>query len=95
MGKALQNQEKPAQPKSETNALAPWKISITNRKRIPPIQSSTDTHLHLWHSAMGERLKFQHRNSPALSILNAPWYIHNRRFHEDLKMNTGLSEIKK
>jgi hypothetical protein len=53
-GKAHQNQKKPAQPKSETNALAPWKkISIINRKQIPPIQSSTQTHLDLRPSAMG------------------------------------------
>jgi hypothetical protein len=29
------------------------------------------------------------------SILNAPWYIDNHRIHEDLQMNTVLSEIKK
>jgi hypothetical protein len=29
------------------------------------------------------------------SILNAPWYINNHRIHEDLQMNTVLSEIKK
>jgi hypothetical protein len=28
-------------------------------------------------------------------ILNAPWYINNQSFHEDLQMNTVLSEIKK
>jgi hypothetical protein len=28
------------------------------------------------------------------SILNAPWYIHNHRIHEDLQMNTVLSKIK-
>jgi hypothetical protein len=29
------------------------------------------------------------------SILNSPWYINNPRIHEDLRMNTVLSEIKK
>jgi hypothetical protein len=29
------------------------------------------------------------------SILNAPWYVNNCRIHEDLQMNTVLSEIKK
>jgi hypothetical protein len=28
------------------------------------------------------------------SILNASWYINNHRIHEDLQMNTVLSEIK-
>jgi hypothetical protein len=28
------------------------------------------------------------------SVLNAPWYINNHRIHEDLQMNTVLSEIK-
>jgi hypothetical protein len=26
---------------------------------------------------------------------NAPWYVNNHRIHEDLQMNTMLSEIKK
>jgi hypothetical protein len=29
------------------------------------------------------------------SILNAPWYINTHRIHEDLQMNTVLSDIKK
>jgi hypothetical protein len=29
------------------------------------------------------------------SIPHAPWYINNHRMHEDLQMNTVLSEIKK
>jgi hypothetical protein len=29
------------------------------------------------------------------SILNAPWFINNHRIHEDLQMNTALSEMKK
>jgi hypothetical protein len=29
------------------------------------------------------------------SILNDPWYINNHRIHEDLQINTVLSEIKK
>jgi hypothetical protein len=35
----------------------------------------------------------QHFQSKALrAILNAPWYINNHRIHEDLHMNTVLSE---
>jgi hypothetical protein len=29
------------------------------------------------------------------SILNAPWSINNHRIHEELQMNTMLSEIRK
>jgi hypothetical protein len=47
MGKAHQNQEKPAQPKSETYALTTQEISIINRKQIPLIQSNTQTHMDL------------------------------------------------
>jgi hypothetical protein len=37
---------------------------------------------------------FQRFQSKALrSILIAPWYINNHRIHEDLQMNTVLSEI--
>jgi hypothetical protein len=35
------------------------------------------------------------QSKPLRSILNAPWYINNHRTHEDLQMNTLLSEIKK
>jgi hypothetical protein len=34
------------------------------------------------------------KSKPLRSILNTPWYIKNHRIHEDLKMNTALSEIK-
>jgi hypothetical protein len=48
MVKAHQNQKKPSQPKTEINALAtPEKINSINRKQIPPIQSSTQTHMDL------------------------------------------------
>jgi hypothetical protein len=76
MGKAHKNQKKPAQPKSETNALTPWKINTINSKQTPPIQSS-QTHLDLRNSAMGDSLSFQHRNPPALPIQDSP--IHSER----------------
>jgi hypothetical protein len=47
---------------------------------------------------MGDSLQFQHRNPPVLSIQDSPIhseYINNHRIHEDLQMNTVLSEIKK
>jgi hypothetical protein len=50
--------QKKAAPKSETNALVPRKKTNTiNIKQTPPIQSSTQTHLDLRHSAMVQ-LKF-------------------------------------
>jgi hypothetical protein len=67
MGKAHQNQKKTAQPKSETNALATRKkIKNINRTQTPTIQSSTQTHMDLWNSAMADILQLQHRNPPAL-----------------------------
>jgi hypothetical protein len=52
MGEAYQNQKKTAQPKSETNALATRKINTISTKQTTPIQSSTQTHMDLWNSAM-------------------------------------------
>jgi hypothetical protein len=76
--KAHQNQKKTAQPKSEGNALATRKkVNTINRKQTPPIQSSTQTHMALWNSAMGDSRQFQHRNPPALSIQDSP--IHSER----------------
>jgi hypothetical protein len=54
MGKAHQNEKKTAQPKCETNAPATRKINTINRKQTPPIQSSTQNHMDLWNSAMGD-----------------------------------------
>jgi hypothetical protein len=77
------------------------KINTSNRKQTPLIYSSTQTHKDLWNSAMGASLQFQHQNlqpfqSQTLqSILNTPWYTNNQRIHDDLQMNTVLSEIKK
>jgi hypothetical protein len=69
MGRTYQIQKKTAQPKSETNALATQeKANTINRKQIIPIQSSTQTHMDLWNTAMGDNLQFQHRNRPVLSI---------------------------
>jgi hypothetical protein len=65
MGKAHQNQEKTAQPKSETNAMATLKkINTINRKQTP-IQSSAQTHMDLWNYP------------PALSIQDS--LIHSER----------------
>jgi hypothetical protein len=81
MRKAHQNHKKTAQPKSETNALATRKINTISRKQAPPIQSSTQTHMDLWISAMGTASNsnieiLQRFQSKTLqSILNAPWYI--------------------
>jgi hypothetical protein len=77
MGKAHQIQKKTAQPKSEANELATQKINIINRKQTAPTQSSTQTHMDLWNSAMEDSLQFQHRNLPALSIKHSP--IHSER----------------
>jgi hypothetical protein len=99
MSKAHQNPENTAQTKNEGNALAAHRVNTINRKQTP-MQSSTQTRMDLWNSAMEDSLQFQHQNPPALSIkhspiLNAPWYINNHRIHKDLQMNTVLSEIKK
>jgi hypothetical protein len=98
MDKAHQNKKKTVQPKSATKVLATRKkINTINRKQMTPIQSSTQTHMEQWNSAMGaasnsniEILQiFQCKT--LRSILNAPWYIHNQKIHEDLQMNTVLS----
>jgi hypothetical protein len=60
MGKAHQIQKKTAQPKSETNELVTRKFNDINRKQTPPIQRSTQTHMDLRNSAMGDSLQFQH-----------------------------------
>jgi hypothetical protein len=81
MGKAHQIQKKTAQPKSESNALATWK-KIKNRKKTPPIQSSTQTHMDLWNSAMEDSLQFLHRNPPALSIQDSPKHSERTLVHK-------------
>jgi hypothetical protein len=54
--------------KSETNELAMQKKMITlNRKQTLSIQSSTQTHMDLWNSAMGDSLQLQNQNPPVLS----------------------------
>jgi hypothetical protein len=61
MGKAHKNRKKPDQPKSETNALAILEnINTINCKQTPPIQSSAQTHLDVWHLAMWDSLQLQH-----------------------------------
>jgi hypothetical protein len=81
MGKAHQNQKNTAQPKSETNAEA-TKINTIIRKQTPPVQSSTQTHIDLWNSAMGDSLQFQHQNHPALSIQGSPIYSERTLVHK-------------
>jgi hypothetical protein len=55
----------------------------------------------LWNSAMRDSLQFQHEILQRFqlkilrSILNAPLYVNNHRIHEDLQINTVLSETKK
>jgi hypothetical protein len=55
----------------------------------------------LWNSAMGEisnskiEILQRFQSKTLRSILNTPYYINNHRIHEDLQMNTVLSEIKK
>jgi hypothetical protein len=59
MSKPHENRKKRAQPISETNALATRKkLNTTNRKQTPPIQSSIQTHMDLWNSAMGNSFQF-------------------------------------
>jgi hypothetical protein len=70
------------------------------RKQTPPIQSSTQTHMDLWISAMGDRLQFQHQNPPALSIQDSLTHSARTLVHKEQPdpfkstTNTVLSEIK-
>jgi hypothetical protein len=98
--KHIKTKRKSTQPKSETNVLVTRKINTIDRKPTP-IQSSTQTHMDLRNSAMGDSLQFQHQNTPVLSIQDC--LIHSERtlvhktnhgIHEDLQMNAVLSEIK-
>jgi hypothetical protein len=77
MGTAHQNNKKTAQPISETNALATRRINTINRKQTPSIQSSSQTNMDLWNSALGDSLQFQHQNPLALSIQDSQ--IHSER----------------
>jgi hypothetical protein len=53
--------------------------------------------IQLWEIASNSNIEILRRfqSETRRSILNAPWYINNHRIHEDLQMNTVLSEIKK
>jgi hypothetical protein len=53
--------------------------------------------IQLWGTASNSNIEILQRfqSKTLRSILNAPWYINNHRIHEDLQMNTVLSEIKK
>jgi hypothetical protein len=59
------------------NWLTRKQNNTINRKQTPPLQSSTQTHMDQWNSAMGDSLKLQRRNSPVLSIQHSP--IHSER----------------
>jgi hypothetical protein len=59
---------------------------------------STQTHVDLQNSVMGNSLQFQQQYPPALSIQDSLIHsectlAYNHRIHEDLQMNTLLSEI--
>jgi hypothetical protein len=97
MGKAHQNQKKSLQPKSEINTLAPPKmINSINRKQTPSIQSSTSgIQLCGTTSSSNIEILYRFQSKTLRSIPNAPWYLNNHRIHDDLQMNTVLSEIKK
>jgi hypothetical protein len=51
----------------------------------------------LWGKASNSNFETLQRfqSSTLRFILNAPWYINNHRIHEDLKINTVLSELNK
>jgi hypothetical protein len=53
--------------------------------------------IQLWRKSSNSNIKNLQRfqSKILLSILKAPWYINNNRIHEDLQMNTVISEIKK
>jgi hypothetical protein len=71
------------------------------QQKATPIQSSTQTHMDLWNSAVGDasnsntEILQRFQFNTLRSILNAPWYINTHRTDEDLQINTVLSEIKK
>jgi hypothetical protein len=52
--------------------------------------------IQLWGPASNSNIEILQRfqSKTLRSILNASWYINNHRIHEDLRMNTVLSEIK-
>jgi hypothetical protein len=75
--KHIKSKRKQTQLKSETNALATRKIKTIDIKETPPTEGSTQPHMDLRNSAMGDSLQFQHRNPPALSIQDA--LIHSER----------------
>jgi hypothetical protein len=77
LGKAHRANKNTVKLKSETNALATLEINAVNIKQTAPAQSSTQTRLDLWHSDMGDSLKFRHRNPSALPTQNSP--MHSER----------------
>jgi hypothetical protein len=101
MGNAHQNKEKPAQTKSEVNAPATREKSNTiNRNKLllykAVIKPILTYGVRLWGTASNSNTEIlqRYQSKILLSILHAPWYINNKRIHEDPQMNTVLSEIK-
>jgi hypothetical protein len=56
--------------------------TLINRKRTPPIQSSTQTHMDLWNLVIVDSLQFQHRNPPALPIRESPIHFERTLVHK-------------
>jgi hypothetical protein len=59
------------------------------------IQSSTQTHMDLWNSAMGDSFQFQHQNPSALSIQDSHCQIHSERTLVHKQPQDPRSEVKK
>jgi methionine salvage enolase-phosphatase E1 len=100
MGKVHQNQKKIAHSKTETNALSIRKINTINRKQTPykaVLKPIWTYGIQTWSTASNSYIEILQRfqSKTPRSVLNAPWYINNHRVHEDLQMDTMLSEIKK
>jgi hypothetical protein len=80
-GMHLERRQSASKPKSETNALATWKINAINIKQAAPMQISTQTRLNygfqLWGTASNSDMEIlQGFQSKTLRrILNAPWCI--------------------
>jgi hypothetical protein len=101
MGKAHQNKKETAQPKSETKdwILRRSTLSIES-KHLPykavlkPIRVWTYG-IHLWGTTSNSNIEILQRfqSKTLRSIVNSPWYIKKHRIHEDLQMNTVISEI--
>jgi hypothetical protein len=101
MGKAHQNQKKIVQPKSEQiHWLFGRRSTLSTESKLlykVVLKSTWTCGIQLWGTASNSNIEILQRSQFKIlrSILNAPWYISNHRIHEDLQMNTVISEIKK